>query len=86
MVVLRYEVEHPPGVFHGVGHIAPSQGQSGTVQWRSHPGRRRNSSSSTTTIVSRWGFRSRTPVCRRVQPPFGVPQAVLNALDLAAIQ
>ena len=38
MVVLRDEVERPPGVFHGVGHIAQRQGLSGTVQPRSHPG------------------------------------------------
>ena len=35
--------------------------------------------------LGRWGFRSLTPVCRRVQPPFGVPQAGLNALELAAL-
>src|SRR6266853_462920 len=31
MVILRDEVEYPPGVFHGVGHIAQSQGTCGTV-------------------------------------------------------
>ena len=31
MVILRCEVERPPGVFHGVGHIALSQGKCGTV-------------------------------------------------------
>ena len=30
MVVRRDEVEHPPGVCHGLWHIAHSQGYSGT--------------------------------------------------------
>ena len=36
--------------------------------------------------LSRWGVRSLTRVCRRVQPPFGVPQSGLNALELAVEQ
>ena len=49
MVVLRYEVEHPPGVFHGAGHIA--QARASPARYMAiEPGRRRNSSSSTTTI------------------------------------
>src|SRR6266508_6277490 len=31
MVFLRYELERPPGVCHGLGHIASSQGLPGTV-------------------------------------------------------
>ncbi len=50
MVVLRCEVERPPGVCHGAGHIAQSQGHGRHGTRRSKPGRRRNSSSSTTTI------------------------------------
>src|SRR5947209_4877533 len=30
VVILRYQVEHPPGVFHGAIQIAQSQGPSGT--------------------------------------------------------
>ena len=79
MVVLRYEVERPPGVFHGGGHIAPSQGQSGTV----HGDRTRETAKFLFVHddhLSRWGFRSLTHVCRRLQPPFGVSQSVLHAL------
>src|SRR5215510_5991072 len=31
IVILRDEVERPPGVCHGVGHIAPNEGNSGMV-------------------------------------------------------
>jgi hypothetical protein len=31
MVIPRDEVKHPSGVFHGVGHIAQSEGNCGTV-------------------------------------------------------
>ena len=40
----------------------PESGQLPARYMAIEPGRRRNSSSSTTTIVSRWGFRSLTPV------------------------
>ena len=49
-------------------------------------GRRRNSSSSTTTIAAAGAWRSVTGIRRRVQPPLGVPQACLDALELAARQ
>ena len=50
------------------------------------PGRRRNSSSSTTTI-SADGASGRSRISAVVvQPPFGVSQSVLNALELAASQ
>jgi hypothetical protein len=32
MVILRDEVKHPSGVFHGVGHIASSLGLCGSEQ------------------------------------------------------
>ena len=38
MVVLRYEVERPPGVFHGAGHIAQQPGHVRHGKRRSHPG------------------------------------------------
>ena len=85
MVVLRDEVERPPGVFHGAGHIAQSQGLSGTV----HGDRTRETAKFLFVHDDhrrRRGVRSRAHVCRRVQPPFGVPQAGLNALELAARQ
>ena len=52
MVVLGDEVEHPPGVFHGVGHVAQQPGPVPARATAIAAGRRRNSSSSTTTIVS----------------------------------
>ena len=85
MVVLRCEVERAPGICHGPWHIAPSQGQSGTGN------RDRTRETAKPLFVhdvhrSRWGVWSPTHLCRRVQPPFGVPQSLLNALALAARQ
>ena len=31
MIILRDKVKHPPGIFHGVSHIAQSQRDSSTV-------------------------------------------------------
>ena len=62
-----------------------SQGLPGTVHGDRPPAERRNSSSSTTTI-SGGRARIRRVTGRRVQPPLGVPQAGLDALELAAHQ
>jgi hypothetical protein len=82
MVVLGYEVERSPGVCHGLWHIAPSHGQSGTEN-----GDRTRETAKLLFVHDDhlgWGSRSLTHVCGRVQPPFGVPQSLLNGLELAA--
>ena len=50
MVVLRGEVERPPGMFHGPAQIAQQPAHRPARCTAIAPGRRRNSSSSTTTI------------------------------------
>ena len=76
MVVLRDEVERPPGVFHGVGHIAPRQGQSGTV----HGDRTRQTAKFLFVHddhLRRWGVRSHAclPSCpATVRRPAGGPR------------
>jgi hypothetical protein len=85
MIVLGYQVERPPGVFHGVGHIAQRLGLSGTV----HGDRTRETAKFRfihDDHLRRWGERKLSPVCRRVQPPFRAPQSGLDALELAADQ
>jgi hypothetical protein len=70
---------------YSAGHISPSQGLSGT-------GNRDLAREPAKCLVvhddhrSRRGVRPRAPVIRRVQPPFGVAQPVLNARELAAGQ
>jgi hypothetical protein len=85
MVILRNEVKRPSGVFHGVGHIAQSQGNCGTV----HGDHTRETSKFRfihDDHPRRWGERKLTPVCLGVQPLFGVAQSGLNALELAVKQ
>ena len=80
------EVERLPGVCHGA---RPHRPAPGPCPARAHGDRTRETAKCLVVHDdhrSRWGVRSRTPVCRRVQPPFGVPQAGLNALELAATQ
>ena len=50
MVILGCEVEHLPGICHGVRHIAQQPGPVAARCIAIDPGRRRNSSSSITTI------------------------------------
>ena len=75
MVVLVGEVEHPPGVAHGAGHVAQHQGLPGT----GHRDRPREAAVFLLVHHDR-------PVRRRVQPPLGVPQPGLDARELAAHQ
>ena len=82
MIVLTDEVERPPGMCHGSGHIAEDQGLSGTVD-----GDRTRKSAKSLLVhndhLRRWGLRSPPNTRRPVEPPFGVAQPRLNALDLA---
>jgi hypothetical protein len=68
MVVLSCEIEHPLGVFHGPWHIAPNQGNSGTVH-----GDRTGQTPRLLFVpddhLGRWAFRSLT----HVHPTCGVP-------------
>ena len=83
MIVLRSEVQRPPGILHGAGHIAQHQSEARTVD-----GDRTRESAELPFVHDDhlgWrGFRSATRVCRRIQPPLGVAQARVNARELAA--
>ncbi len=86
MIVLADEVERPPGMGHGAGHIADGQGMCRTVE-----GDRTRKTLEFLLVDhdhrSRRGIRSRPLVGRRVEPPFGVPQSGLDvALDPASIE
>ena len=85
VVVLRRKLERPPGVPHGAGHVAPSQGQRGAV----HLDRPREAAELLVVDddhLRRRGLRVPRGTGRRVQPPLGVPQPGLDALELAASQ
>src|SRR5262249_1355174 len=93
MVVLRCKSERLPRIGYGRWHIAPSQGHSGMsdrdrtretakclVVHDDHP------STSLRTGRCCWGARWRPRVRRRVQPLFGVTQALMGALEHTARQ
>jgi hypothetical protein len=85
VVVLTDEVEGPPGVSHGAGHVTENPGLPGTV----YSDQRRESAKSLLIHdhhPRRSGRGSLTAPCRRFQPPLGILQAGLDALDLAAHQ
>ena len=82
VVVLADEVERPPGMGHGAGHIAEDQGLSGPV----HGDRARQSAERRLVDDDHRARSLGGPVhglVRRVEPPLGVPQPLLDALDLA---
>src|SRR6266536_819991 len=85
VVLLRRTIERPPGVPHGAEHIAPSQGLCGTVQL-DRPREAAKFLVVDDDHLRRWGLGSLTDILRCVQPPLGVPQSGLNALELAASQ
>src|SRR4029077_8154662 len=73
VLVSRRNFERPPGLPHGAGPIAASQGLGGTVQLDL----RREAAKFLVVDddhLRRWG----------VQPPFGVQQSSLTVLELAA--
>jgi hypothetical protein len=74
VVISRRKLERPPGVPHGAGPIAPSQGLGGTVQLDL----RRESAKFRVVDddhLRRWGRGSLTDTRRPVQPPLGAPLA-----------
>ena len=67
------KIDHPPGLPHGAGQIAPGHGQGGTV----HLDRRREAAKFLVVDddhLRRRGLGSFTGTCRGVQAPLGVPQ------------
>lgn len=75
VVPLRRPIERPPGVLHGVGNVAPGQGQRGPVQL-DHAREAGELLLVDDNPLRRWG----------VQPPLGVAQPVPDAVELAAGQ
>jgi hypothetical protein len=85
MVILKCEIKRPSSVFHGPGHITPGQGLPRTEKG-GHPRQTAKFLFVYDDHPRHWGFRSLVHVSRRVQPPFGIPQPGLYALELAAEQ
>ena len=75
MVVLTGEFNHPPGMPHRAGHIAANQGDTGVVH--GHQARQ--------ALKILFIDIHRLPVHVLTQPPFGVPQAGLNAFQLTVL-
>src|SRR5262249_23313477 len=83
MIVFRDKVECLPSIVHGIGHIAPRLGKYGTI----YSDRSREAAKFLgvhNDHLRRPGILSLFPGCRRFQPPFGLPQANMGSLELAA--
>ena len=82
VVVLADEVQRPPGMGRGAGHVAEDQGLAGPV----HGDRARQATERRLVDDdhrARWRGSPVRGLVRRVEPPLGVPQPLLDALDLA---
>ena len=75
MVVLPREFNHPPGMLHRGGDIAANEGDTGVVH--GHQARQ--------ALKIFFIGVHRLPVHVLTQPPFGVPQAGLNACQLTVL-
>ena len=82
VVVLADEVERPPGMGHGAGHIAEDPGLAGPV----HGDRARQLAERRLVDDDHRARRLGGPIrglVHRAEPPLGVPQPLLDSLDLA---
>ena len=80
LVVLRHEIEHPPGVARGGGHVAQRLGLRGVID-----GDRRRETAKLGLVRDDHLLRCESipaRLCRRVQPALGISQSCLRRFEL----